>query len=140
VPTGDEDPKEKGAFGPLLLVNNHSPPRFRGRGRGWGSFIIPFRTLLRRFGDASRLLWGTTADLPRPEVATVGSPEEGRQHLFILRIWTEPAGPPIRLSRGLIEHIPSGERQYFVDLADVQGFVSRQLSLPPSVEGAKDGP
>ena len=100
----------------------------------------PFGPFCDGLGTPSRLLWRSTADLPWSEVATVGSPEEGKQHLFVLRIWTDAAKPTPRLSRGVIEHVPSGERQYFVDLADVQGFVSRQLSLPPSVEGAMDVP
>jgi hypothetical protein len=48
--------------------------------------------------------------------------------LFVVRIWVDPAQVPARVSRGLIEHIPSGERRYFLDLGEIQAFVTSRLS------------
>lgn len=54
--------------------------------------------------------------------------DETRPHLFVMRIWVEPGEAAPRLSRGLIEHIPSGERHYFRDLGEIHAFVSSRLS------------
>jgi hypothetical protein len=61
-------------------------------------------------------------------LATVGNPDDSSHHLFIVRIWTDPAHSPPALTRGLIEHIPTGERRYFLELGEMQAFVSGQLS------------
>lgn len=65
--------------------------------------------------------------------------QDSNQHLFIVRIWTDPEHTPPALARGLIEHVPSGERQYFKDLGDIQGFVSRQLASPHQDGGIHHG-
>lgn len=65
--------------------------------------------------------------------------EEDRPHLFVLRIWVDPAQAPAMLSRGLIEHVPSGERRYFRDLGEIQAFVTSRLStLDGTTEGSVD--
>jgi hypothetical protein len=61
-------------------------------------------------------------------LATVGNPDDNTHHLFIVRIWTDSAHSPPALTRGLIEHIPTGERRYFLELGDMQAFVSGQLA------------
>lgn len=58
-------------------------------------------------------------------------PEETSPHLFVMRIWIEPAETPARLSRGIIEHVPTGERRYFRDLNEIQAFVTDRLSTSP---------
>ena len=62
--------------------------------------------------------------------------EEASPQLFVLRIWVDPAQVPARLSRGLIEHVPSGERRYFLDLGEIQAFVTSRLS---TTEGTAEG-
>lgn len=47
-----------------------------------------------------------------------------------MRIWMDPEEEPARLSRGIIEHVPSGERRYFRDLSEIEAFVSVRLATP----------
>jgi hypothetical protein len=54
--------------------------------------------------------------------------EESKPPLFVMRIWVDPARSPARVSRGMIEHVPSGEHRYFRDLGEVQAFVTSRLS------------
>ena len=58
----------------------------------------------------------------------MGTLEENTQHLFIVRIWTDPAQSPPTVTRGLIEHVPTGERRYFLELREMQAFVAQSLS------------
>lgn len=60
--------------------------------------------------------------------------EETKPHLFVMRIWVDPAQSPARVSRGMIEHVPSGEHRYFLDLSEVQAFVASRLSSPRPTE------
>lgn len=70
---------------------------------------------------------------------TVGSTPEGKPQLFVLRVWTDTSETEVRLSRGVIEHVRSGERQYFRELSEVQAFVSRHLSFQErALEGGED--
>jgi hypothetical protein len=57
---------------------------------------------------------------------TSGRPE----HLFVVRVWQEPsvAAPPGQW-RGSVEHVPSGQRTYFVSLHELNEFMLRQLDL-----------
>jgi len=64
------------------------------------------------------------------------------QHLFVVRLWQEPsqAAPPGQW-RGSAEHVPSGEHIYFAALADLSGFISRQIEPASAGESAEpDGP
>ena len=49
--------------------------------------------------------------------------------VFILRIWREPRAlveqPP--LYRGMVEHVPTGVRQYFTTLDQALVFIVRQI-------------
>lgn len=54
--------------------------------------------------------------------------EDTAPHLFIIRVWTDPALAPPGIACGLVEHIPSRERRYFRDLAEMQAFVARSLT------------
>jgi hypothetical protein len=71
-------------------------------------------------------------------LATLGNPDDSSHHLFIVRIWTDPAQSPPALTRGLIEHIPTGERRYFLELGEIQAFVSSRLSTQSRPRGIQD--
>ena len=50
---------------------------------------------------------------------------EENTHAFVVRVWLEPrelegAAPEWR---GVIEHVPSGERRYLRDLDEIQVFI-----------------
>lgn len=51
------------------------------------------------------------------------------EHVFIIRIWWEyreiEGEPPIY--RGMIQHIETGNKQYFKDLATIQQFITPYL-------------
>ena len=68
----------------------------------------------------------------------MGTLDENTQHLFIVRIWTDPAQSPPILTRGLIEHVPTGERRYFLELIEMQAFVAQSLSERPGQEAGGD--
>lgn len=54
---------------------------------------------------------------------------EPNRHVFILRIWREPReikGAELEW-RGVIEHVPTGERRYFNELNDVVDFLRPYL-------------
>ena len=57
--------------------------------------------------------------------------EDGTQ-VFIVRIWLETrdiTDAPVQW-RGVVEHVPTGERRYFTDLRDIKAFVGhRQIEL-----------
>ena len=62
-----------------------------------------------------------------------------REHLFILRLWQE-AGETGRVDqsamaapwgegwRGSVQHVPSGERAYFIHAVDLHEFLRSQLA------------
>jgi len=54
------------------------------------------------------------------------------QHLFIVRIWQEPsrAAPPGQW-RGMVEHVPAGQRLYFSSLGDLVDFITCRLHRTP---------
>ncbi len=64
------------------------------------------------------------------------------QHVFIVRIWQEPAaeGQPSPW-RGSVEQVPSAERRYFSQLPDLQQFIVRWLgrTTPPSPDADGSG-
>ncbi len=68
----------------------------------------------------------------------MGDTDAINHHLFIVRIWTDPAHAPPALTRGLIEHIPTGERRYFLELEEMQSFVSARLSTEGRQRGDQD--
>lgn len=51
-------------------------------------------------------------------------------HLFIVRIWSDPGLPMPEVKRGLIEHVPTGERRYFLEFGDLQAFILNRLATP----------
>jgi hypothetical protein len=64
--------------------------------------------------------------------------EETKPHLFLMRVWVDPAHPPARVSRGLIEHVPSGEHRYFRNLDEIEAFVTSRLAPPVAEERESD--
>lgn len=62
---------------------------------------------------------------------------ETDHHLFIVRIWTDAGKSTPSIRRGSIEHVSSGERRYFLELGEMQVFVSSHLSDSPSTADAK---
>jgi hypothetical protein len=62
---------------------------------------------------------------------------ESDHHLFILRIWPDTAKSTPSIRRGSIEHVSSGERRYFLELGEMQAFISGHLAEPPSTSDAK---
>ena len=49
------------------------------------------------------------------------------EHLFIVRIWLETSSEAEPAWRGAVEHIPTGERQYFIDLSSLMDFIKLRL-------------
>jgi hypothetical protein len=72
------------------------------------------------------------------------------EHLFVIRMWQEPAGAetseapaapsPDRSDwRGTVQHILSGERVYFVQFPDLNAFIRSQLARPASRDWRSPG-
>jgi hypothetical protein len=55
-----------------------------------------------------------------------------QQHSFVVRLWYEPGGADAPGQwRGSVEHVPSGQRRYFIALGDLTEFVASKLDAPP---------
>lgn len=52
------------------------------------------------------------------------------QHLFIVRIWFEPAAQRRRHWRGSVEHIPANQIYYFTSLNGLNDFIALHLQDP----------
>jgi hypothetical protein len=50
-------------------------------------------------------------------------------HVFIVRIWREPREIEEAQAewRGVVEHIPTGQRRYFKDMDEIKHFVQPYL-------------
>jgi hypothetical protein len=70
----------------------------------------------------------------------VAETSESDHHLFIVRIWSDAAKPTPSIRRGSIEHVSSGERRYFLDLVEMQAFVSGHLAELPSPSAKSEHP
>ena len=46
------------------------------------------------------------------------------EHIFVVRVWTEPNVRGVGARRGSIQHVVSGERRYFVRIEDALAFVA----------------
>ncbi|MCL4859455.1 MAG: hypothetical protein KJZ93_08610 [Caldilineaceae bacterium] len=58
---------------------------------------------------------------------------ERPQHLFIVRTWREPSSVVSAGEwRGLVEHVPTGQRRYFSRLDELDRFILQQMDLPAS--------
>lgn len=51
-------------------------------------------------------------------------------HLFVVRLRNEPSTAPARAMRGVVEHVPSGQRLYFSRLADLNDFIELRIASP----------
>jgi hypothetical protein len=60
-------------------------------------------------------------------------PLHPRSHLFTVRLWLEPLGDGQTEWRGKVQHVSSGEAQYFRDWPALQAFLERRWP-PPDVE------
>ncbi len=51
--------------------------------------------------------------------------QSGTTHAFIVRVWQEPRELATSSSpwRGVVEHVPGGERRYLADPGEIVGFV-----------------
>lgn len=49
------------------------------------------------------------------------------QHLFLVRIWQEPAPEHASAWRGMVEHVHFGQRMYFTSLNDLSDFIALRL-------------
>lgn len=58
----------------------------------------------------------------------MSSNPERPEHLFVVRIWQEPEQIKTGEWRGSIEHVPSGQRLYFVSFNDLNDFIRLRLT------------
>ena len=50
------------------------------------------------------------------------------QHLFIVRTWREPSVVVATAEwRGLVEHVPTGQRRYFTRMEELDRFILQQM-------------
>lgn len=61
----------------------------------------------------------------------MADPSDTPHHLFIVRVWVDPARPGPGVARGQIEHVSSGERRYFRQLDEIQAIVADRLAASP---------
>ena len=58
-------------------------------------------------------------------------PADRAEHLFVVRMWQERSdGAPPGQWRGSVQHVPSGERAYFMQFTDLNEFMRSQLARP----------
>lgn len=58
------------------------------------------------------------------------------EHLFIVRMWQESTQHKADGWRGSVEHVPSGQRLYFVSFNDLNDFIQLRLNSPPQIAPA----
>ncbi len=66
-------------------------------------------------------------------------PLRPRSHLFTVRLWLEPLGNGRTEWRGKVQHVPSGEAQYFREWSSLAAFLERVLSKSGLVEDPLSG-
>lgn len=61
---------------------------------------------------------------------TFVSENDLRSHSFIVRLWREGRERPdaVQEWRGVVEHVPSGERRYFLELSEIVAFIQANIS------------
>ncbi len=52
------------------------------------------------------------------------------EHLFVVRMWQESTQHKADGWRGSVEHVPSGQRLYFVSFNDLNDFIQLRLYGP----------
>jgi hypothetical protein len=60
------------------------------------------------------------------------------EHLFVVRMWQESSRRAPDQWRGSVEHVPSGQRLYFVSLGDLNAFITTRISRHP-LSGTQEG-
>lgn len=50
-----------------------------------------------------------------------------QQYLFVVRIWRESDSEQSPVWRGMVEHVPFGQRMYFTSLNDLSDFIALRL-------------
>ena len=63
-----------------------------------------------------------------------------QQHLFVVRIWQESNTEQPPVWRGLVEHIPFGQRMYFTSLNDLSDFIALHLEKSPESKQDEEEP
>lgn len=78
---------------------------------------------MRLSGPSLRIL---TARSPSEDMA-----DDSERNVFIVRIWREPreseVAPPE--CRGVVEHVASGQRRFFLELGELDDFIRRLSCL-----------
>lgn len=54
-----------------------------------------------------------------------------QQYVFVVRIWQETHSAQRPAWRGMVEHVPDGQRIYFTSLNDLSDFIALQLDKLP---------
>ena len=57
-----------------------------------------------------------------------------QHHLFVIRLWYEPSRSSKGQWRGSVEHVPSGQRMYFVSLHDLVDFIVLRSGQPGAAQ------
>ncbi len=58
--------------------------------------------------------------------------DPSREEVFVVRFWPDPARPEANGWRGCVDHVVTGERQFFVELSALTEFVSAGLKAASS--------
>lgn len=58
-----------------------------------------------------------------------GQSSQQKTQLFMVRLWLVPGGQAPAEIRGQVQHVLTGEVQYFGDWATLQGFLVAQLAI-----------
>jgi hypothetical protein len=72
--------------------------------------------------------------MPMDELTQLTSTSHRPNHLFVVRLWREPQALTPGPWRGSVEHIPTGQRLYFVSLIDLADFIGLRLGADPDNE------
>lgn len=63
-----------------------------------------------------------------------------QQHVFVVRIWQETLSAQRPAWRGMVEHVPDGQRIYFTSLNDLSDFIALQLGKLPEPGPGEEEP
>ncbi len=54
--------------------------------------------------------------------------DPGREEVFVVRFWPDPARTEANGWRGCVDHVVTGQRQFFVELSALNEFVAACLN------------
>ncbi len=63
-----------------------------------------------------------------------------QQYLFVVRIWRESNSEQSPVWRGMVEHVPFGQRLYFTSLNDLSDFIALRLGKLPEPGPGEEEP